>query len=53
MDDASRANRLEVVKYLYSRSKTVFSSNIGMSKYNSEVHIFLKKKSNFLQYRDI
>ena len=53
MDDACRANRFDIVKYMYSKTNQIYSSNISCSKYKSEVYHFLIDNCTFVQYKNL
>ena len=52
MDDACRADRFDIVKYMYGKTNQIYSSNISCSKYESKVYHFLIDNCTFVQYRD-
>ena len=52
MDDACRADRFDIVKYMYGKTNQIYSSNISCSKYKSKVYHFLIENCTFVQYRD-
>ena len=52
MDDACRANRFDIVEYMYIKTKKIYSSNITCSKYKSEIYHFLINNCKFVQYKN-
>ena len=52
MDDACRANRFDIVEYMYIKTKKIYSSNITCSKYKSEIYHFLTNNCKFVQYKN-
>ena len=53
MDDACRADRLDIVEYIYNKTGKIYSSNISCSKYKSDVYYFLINNCKFLQYKNL
>ena len=53
MDDACRADRFDIVKYMYGKTNQIYSSNISCSKYKSKVYHFLIDNCTFVQYKNL